>query len=138
MLLVLAAMNTPCQGLPNFIVYLYPMILKAKKQVERQNCQEHEQQDNDEWVRPQQPLTEERNGEGEGPATRRKCNLFEWIRISLSPSMPLQREAATTAPSGAPSASASSTIINHTNNHGRTSSAPSRQLSQQLSSIVEA
>jgi len=28
---LLAAMNTPVQGLPNFIVYLYPMIIRAKR-----------------------------------------------------------------------------------------------------------
>jgi hypothetical protein len=30
-LLVMAAMATPMQGLPNFIVYLYPLVMKAKK-----------------------------------------------------------------------------------------------------------
>lgn len=62
-LFVLAAMNTPTQGLPNFLVYLYPLVMKAREQTK---------------------LNQERDGDKH--PNIQSNNLFAWIRISLSPS----------------------------------------------------
>jgi hypothetical protein len=71
MLFVLAALNTPMQGLPNFIVYLYPMVLKAKQQLENEQRQEKRRQQNQQQHQQHQHI---------------KSNILEWIRISLTPS----------------------------------------------------
>mmetsp|Transcript_11665 Transcript_11665/g.27940 ORF Transcript_11665/g.27940 Transcript_11665/m.27940 type:complete len:570 (-) Transcript_11665:213-1922(-) len=77
-LFVLAAMNTPMQGLPNFVVYLYPLIMKARKQIQLD--------------RQQQNNKNERNNSNRNIVNN---NIFEWIRISLSPAS--QSAAAVTA-----------------------------------------
>mmetsp|Transcript_17893 Transcript_17893/g.32260 ORF Transcript_17893/g.32260 Transcript_17893/m.32260 type:complete len:670 (+) Transcript_17893:74-2083(+) len=93
LLFFLAAMNTPFQGLPNFIVYLYPMVLKAK-----QTLEEQQQPDRRERQQRRRQQTGERRGDsnassGEIPDT--KSNLFQWIRLSLSPSQAIAAAAAT-------------------------------------------
>ena len=67
-LFVLASMNTPMQGLPNFIVYLYPLIIKARKQIQLDR--------------------QLQNGNSDRHNGNRNVvnnNILEWIRISLSP-----------------------------------------------------